>query len=324
MTSRPRLLLGRRLPPRVEARASERYAVTHNENDHVHSEASLIEAAEGHDALLCCATEPLSANVIAKLPSSLRIIATFSVGFEHIAIDAAHERGITVTNTPDVVTNATADVAMLCMLAAARRGFEADQLVRAQAWDKWSSTMLLGTHVTSKRLGIYGMGRIGRAIAQRARGFQMDIHYYNRSRLEPDLELDATYHESPESLLKVSDFLSLNAPSSAETHQFLNRERLAYLPDGAIIINTARGNLVDDDALIKALRSGKIAAAGLDVYDGEPAVNPDYLELPNTFLLPHLGSATHETRDEMGYMCLDNLDAFFAGHPCPNLVAPSS
>ena len=320
MSTRPRLLLTRKLPPNVEARAAVHYEVTPNPEDRLHTETSLIASAAGQDALLCCSTEPLTAAVIDALPASLRIISTFSVGFEHIDIEAARKRGITVTNTPDVVTNATADAAMLCLLGAARRGSEADRLVRSGGWEKWASTLMLGVHVTGKRLGIVGMGRIGRATAQRARGFDMTIHYYNRTQLDPALEQGATYHRTLGSLLEVSDFLSINAPASPETYRFLNRERIARLPDGAVVVNSACGNLIDDEALIEALRSGKVAAAGLDVYDGEPNLNPGYLELENTFLLPHLGSATRETRDAMGFMCLDNIDAFFAGRACPNPV----
>ena len=225
-----------------------------------------------------------------------------------------------VTNTPDVLNDATADVAMLCLLGAARRGAEGDRMVRAGGWLGWHSTMMLGVHVTGKRLGIFGMGRIGRAVARRARGFDMEIHYCNRSRLAPGLEDGAVWHDTPESLLAVSDFLSINAPSTPETRNFLDAERIARLPDGAVVVNTARGDLVDDDALIDALRSGKVAAAGLDVFAGEPNLDPRYRGLDNTFLLPHIGSASLETRDAMGYCCLDNLDAFFAGRPCPNAL----
>ena len=223
-----------------------------------------------------------------------------------------------VTNTPEVLNDATADVAMLCLLGAARRGAEGDRMVRAGEWVGWHSTMMLGVHVTGKRLGIFGMGRIGRAVARRARGFDMEVHYNNRSRLAPEIEGDAVWHDTVESLLAASDFLSINAPSTPETRKFLDAERIALLPDGAVVVNTARGDLVDDDALVDALRSGKVAAAGLDVFAGEPNLDPRYRTLDNTFLLPHIGSASHETRDAMGYCCLDNLDAFFAGRPCPN------
>ena len=233
---------------------------------------------------------------------------------------AARDVGIVVTNTPDVLTDATADTAMLCILAAARRGAECDRFVRGGGWDRWHTLLMLGTHVSGKRLGILGMGRIGQALARRARGFDMPIHYHNRRRLPPEQEQGATFHADPADLLAVSDFLSINCPSSPETVKFLNAERIAMLPEGAFVVNTARGNIVDDEALIAALRSGRVAAAGLDVFDNEPNLHPGYLDLDNVFMLPHVGSATHETRTAMGDTCLANLAAFFAGRPCPQAL----
>ena len=318
--SRARILATRRLPPNVTARLERDYDASLNPADEIYSSDTLLEKAAGHDGILCCSSERFTKEVIAALPERVRIIATFSVGYEHIDVEAAKKRGLMVTNTPDVLTDATADIAMLCLLGAARRGSEGDRMVREGRWTAWHTTMMLGTHVSGKRLGIFGMGRIGRAVARRARGFGMEIHYHNRSRLAPELEEDAVYHETPEALLEVSEFLSINAPSSPETVEFLDARRIAQLPRGAIVVNTARGNMIDDEALIAALRSGQVGAAGLDVFDGEPNVNPAYRELENTFLLPHLGSATHETRDAMGYCCLDNLDAYFAGKPCPTAL----
>ena len=312
-----KILVTRRMPANVEARVARDYQATLNADDGIYSSVEILDAAQGHDGIFCCSTESFSADVISALPESVKILATFSVGYEHIDIPAAQERGLKVTNTPDVLTDATADVAILCLLAAARRGAEGDRLVRADQWHGWYTTMMLGTHVSGKRLGVFGMGRIGRAVAQRGRGFGMQIHYHNRSRLSDGLEQGATFHETSESLLAVSDFFSINAPSSPETQKFLNAERIALLPDGAVVANTARGNMVDDDALIAALQSGKLAGAGLDVFDGEPNIHPGYRSLDNVFLLPHLGSATHETRDAMGFCCLDNLDAFFSGKACP-------
>jgi lactate dehydrogenase-like 2-hydroxyacid dehydrogenase len=206
---------------------------------------------------------------------------------------------------------------MLLMLGAARRGHEAQQMVRQGEWKGWTSTMLLGVDFEGKRLGIFGMGRIGQAVARRARGFGLAIHYHNRRPLPPDQEQGAVFHDSLESLLAVSDILSINAPSSAETRHILNAATIARLPDGAIVVNTARGDMVEDAALIAALKSGKLRAAGLDVFAGEPKLNPAYLDLPNTYLLPHLGSATIETRDRMGFMALDNIDAVLQGRPAP-------
>lgn len=315
-----RILVTRRMPPNVEARAARDYRATSNPEDRQLSPDELVDAAAGHDGIFCCSSEKFSADVIARLPDSVMIIATLSVGYEHIDIEVAKERGLVVTNTPDVLTDATADAAMLCLLGAARRGAEGDRLVREIRWERWTTTMMLGVHVSGKRLGVFGMGRIGRAVAQRGRGFGMIVHYYNRSRLAAELEQGAVYHETAEDLLAASDFLSINAPSSPETRRFLNAERIALLPDGAVVVNSARGDIVDDEALIAALKSGKVAAAGLDVFDGEPNIHPGYRELENTFLLPHLGSATHETRDAMGFCCLDNLDAYFAGKPCPTAL----
>ena len=202
---------------------------------------------------------------------------------------------------------------MLCLLGAARRGSEGDRLVREGRWDFWSPAFMVGSQVTGKRVGILGMGRVGQIMARRARGFDMEVHYHNRRRLAPELEAGAVFHETLESLLAVSDVLSLHCPAGPETRDLLNAERLALLPDGAILVNTARGALVDETALIAALESGKLAAVGLDVYKDEPGGNPRLAGLDNTFLLPHIGSATRETRDAMGFRALDNLDAFFAG-----------
>ena len=320
MPDKPSVLCTRRMPPNVEARLARDYRATLNPEDRIYSKDDLVAGSEGQDGIFCAGGDPMTAGCVERLPDSVRVIATYSVGYEHVAVDAAKARGIVVTNTPDVLNDATADVAMLCLLGAARRGAEGDRMVRAGEWVGWHSTMMLGVHVTGKRLGIFGMGRIGRAVARRARGFDMEIHYCNRNRLAPELEDGAVWHDTPESLLAVSEFLSINAPSAPETRKFLNAERIALLPDGAVVVNTARGDLVDDDALIDALRSGKVAATGLDVFAGEPNLDPRYRGLDNTFLLPHIGSASHETRDAMGYCCLDNLDAFFAGRPCPNAL----
>ncbi|SMF43321.1 Lactate dehydrogenase [Tistlia consotensis] len=320
MTDRPLVLATRRLPPAVTARLQRDYRATLNESDEVHSPDRLVALAEGCDAILCCSSEKFTAGLIGRLPASVRAIATFSVGYEHIDTAAAQARGIRVTNTPDVLTDATADITLLCLLGAARRAWEGEAMLRNGEWVGWSTTQLLGVHVTGKRLGIFGMGRIGRAVARRARGFDMQVHYHNRRRLPAEQEEGATYHADPDELLGLCDFVSLNFPASAETENFLNAERIARLPDGAVVVNTARGTVVDDDALIAALQSGKLAAAGLDVFRGEPKLDPRYRELPNAFLLPHMGSATIETRDAMGLKCLDNLDAFFAGKEPPDAL----
>lgn len=315
--TRARLLITRKLPDSVEQRAVRDYDATLNPDDHPYDGEALIRAAADQDALLITPTDKLSAALIERLPDGIRVVATFSIGTDHIDLDAARKRGLTITNTPGVLTDATADCALLLMLGAARRAFEGEQLVRTRRWSGWTPTQLIGADLGGKRLGIFGMGQIGRAVANRARAFGMSIHYSNRRRLTPDLEGDAVFHADPEALLRVSDVLSLNAPGTPETRHFLNARTLNLLPHGAIVINTARGSLIDDEALIDALKSGRIRAAGLDVFDGEPRVHPGYLDLPNTFLLPHLGSATERTRIAMGNSALDNIGAVLAGRQPP-------
>jgi lactate dehydrogenase-like 2-hydroxyacid dehydrogenase len=321
MPQKPTVLVTRKLPDAVEARLKRDYDARLNPSDKLLSAEEIVAGVQGADALLPCPTCKVTADMIRRFPDRLKAIATFSVGYEHIDIKAAKERGIAVGNTPDVLTDATADIALLLMLGAARGASEGERAVREATWGAWAPTGMLGVHMTGKRLGIYGMGRIGQAVAKRARAFDMQIHYHNRSRLSRDLEQGATFHERAEDMLPHCDFLSLNAPATPETTGFLNAERIKLLPDNAIVVNTARGPLVDDEALIAALKSGKLFAAGLDVYTGEPAINPGYRKIRNAFLLPHLGSATTETRVAMGMKAVDNLDAFFAGKPMPARVA---
>lgn len=322
MPKKPRLLVTRLLPPEVEARIARDYDAIVNPDDRIWTADGMIERAAGCDAILLTTTETMDAEVIARLPDSVRMIATFSVGVDHIDLKAAAARGVAVSNTPDVLTDATADVAVLCLLGAARLAQSAEATLREGRWTRWAPTEFLGVHVTGKRLGVLGMGRIGQGVAARMRGFGMAIHYHNRRRLPPEQEQGAVFHEDPEALLPVADFLSINCPLSEATRGFLDAGRIGLLPPGAVVVNTARGPIVDDEALISALRSGRVAAAGLDVFTGEPAFNRGYLDLPNAFLLPHIGSATVETRNAMGFTCLDNLDAHFAGRPLPNAVAP--
>lgn len=305
---KPILYVTRRLPPAVEARAARDYDARLNPDDHPVSSAELLAAAAGADALLCCPAERLDAAVIAALPASIRVIGTFSVGTDHIALDAAQARGIPVVNTPDVLSVATAECAMLLILAAARRAGEGERLLRAGRWTGWAPTQLLGTGVTGRRLGIFGMGRIGRELARMAGAFGMPVHYRNRTRLPPEQEAGTVFHASDETFLPVCDVLSLHAPGGPATRHWLNADRIALLPRGAVVANTGRGTLVDDAALVAALRSGQVAAAGLDVYDGEPRVDAGLLALENVVLLPHLGSATVETRDAMGMKVLDGID----------------
>jgi glyoxylate reductase len=320
--SRPKILVTRKLPPAVEARLEQDYQPELNAHDHIFAQGELLSRTEGADAMLVTVTDQIDRAFIEKLPVSVKMIATFSVGYDQIDVTAAHERGIIVSNTPDVLTNATADIALLLILGAARGAHAGEDAIRQNTWGNWAPTGYLGTDVTGKRLGILGMGRIGQAVARRARGFDMEIHYHNRARLPANQELGARYHDTPASLFAESDFLSLHATSTPQTQNIINQKALSLLPPGAIVVNTARGDLIDDEALIEALTSGRIAAAGLDVYRGEPKLDPRYRQLPNTFLLPHLGSATLETRNAMGFCALDNLDAFFSGKQPPNLVQP--
>jgi lactate dehydrogenase-like 2-hydroxyacid dehydrogenase len=313
MTAKPVVLVARRLPQAVEERLQRDYSARLNHDDQVYSSDQLIALAAGADAIIPCHTEKLTADVIARLPESVRAICSFSVGYDHIDLAAAKARGIAVTNTPEVLSDATAEIAMLLMLGAARRAHEGARMLRTNTWADWSATGQLGIQVTGKRLGIIGMGRVGQILARRARGFDMEIHYYNRHRLLPEIEQGAIYHPNVRDLAPHCDFLSVNCPATPETHHLVNAELLALLPDDAVVINTARGAVVDDDALIAALTSGKLFAAGLDVFNNEPNIDPRYRELDNTFLLPHIGSATRETRDAMGFRALDNLDALMAG-----------
>jgi len=321
MSGKPVILVTRKLPNAVEDRLRQDYRPRLNPDDRLYSSDELVALSEGADAIMPCHTERFSAEVIARLPDCVKAIANFSVGVDHVDLQAAAARGIIVTNTPDVLSDATAEIAILCMLGAARRASEGERLVRSAGWKDWSPAFMVGVQVTGKRVGIVGMGRVGQIVARRMRGFDMEVHYHNRRRIDPALEQGARFHESLEEMLPLCDVLSLNCPATPETAGLLNAERIALLPDGAIVINTARGALVDDDALIAALTSGKLHSAGLDVYNNEPAIDPRYRELENIFLLPHIGSATRETRDAMGYRALDNLDAIFAGREPGDRVA---
>lgn len=319
--AKPRLLITRKLRAAVEKRALQNYDAVFNEGDKVFSEDDLILACQGVDAVLPCHSEHFDAAVISAIGPRLKIIANHSVGTDHVDLDAAKAAGIVVTNTPDVLSDATAEIAILCMLGAARRGAEGDALVRSGRWTTWSPSFMVGRQVTGRRFGVLGMGRVGQVTADRARGFGMEIHYHNRRRLPDHLEKGAVYHPTLDDLLAVSDVLSLHCPATAENKNVMNARTLALLPDRAIVVNTARGALMDETALIAALRSGKLFAAGLDVFQTEPGGNPALSVLPNVFLLPHIGSATEETRDAMGFRALDNIDAFFAGQAPSDRVA---
>lgn len=319
--ARPVLWIPRRLSDATLARARRDYDVIVKDADTPGTADEIIAMSAQADAMIPCHSEHFTADVVARLDPRLKILANHSVGVDHCDLAALAARGIVVTNTPDVLSDATAEIAMLLMLGAARHAVTGDRLVRSGAWDSWSPSFMVGTQVTGARLGIVGMGRVGRAFARKARGFEMEIHYHNRSRLAPEDEQGAIWHESIDTLLPQAQFLSLHCPATPETRDLLNADRLAMLPRGAIVVNTARGALVDEEALIAALDSGHVAAAGLDCFKVEPGGNPAFAGRENVFMLPHVGSATRATRDAMGFRALDNLDAFFAGHAPTDRVA---
>ena len=311
------------LPEAVMNRARASYDVVAHGDDPKITIDELLETAKSVDALLITLNEKCRKDVIDRMPENIKCISTFSIGFDHIDLDACKARGIKVGNAPHGVTAATAEIAMLLLLGSARRASEGERMVRARAWPGWQPLQLVGRRLDGKKLGIYGFGKIGQALAQRARGFEMEIHYYDIYRQPPEKEkaLGAIYHDSLDSLLAVSEFFSINAPLTPETRHFFNKATIEKLPQGAIVVNTARGDLVNDEDMIAALKSGRLAYAGLDVFAGEPNINEGYYDLPNTFLFPHLGSAAIEARNQMGFELLDNIDAFFAGKEMPFKLA---
>ena len=314
-----KILITRKLIKSSEVHASKIFNAILNKEDKLLTNDELINQSNGCDGILSSLTEKLDSNLISKLPETVKIISNFAVGFGNIDIIAAKKRNIVVTNTPNVLTDATAEIAMLILLGAARRAKEGFNWVNKKNW-KWSADFLIGKQLSGSRLGILGMGRIGRALADRARSFDMEIHYYNRSRLDTKLEKGAIYHNSIESLLSVSDFFSINCPATKETKHIINKNTLKYFPNGAVLSNSARGDMIDDEAMIEALKSGKIYSLGLDVYNGEPNIHPEYLSLPNVYVLPHLGSATKKTRTAMGDLAINNIDEFFKSGKCKNTV----
>ena len=321
MTRKPVLWITRKLSPNTEVRAASNYDVILNNEDTAFSADEIVEMSEKVDAILPCHSERFDAGTVARLSDRVKIIANHSVGVDHCDLTALKAKGIIVTNTPDVLSDATAEIAMLLLLGAARRAAEGDMLVRTGRWDSWSPSFMVGTQVTGKRIGIVGMGRVGQVLADRCRGFGMEVHYHNRSRLPNAQEKGAIYHDSLETLLPLSQFLSLHCPATPETTGMINTQRLTQLPEGAILVNTARGALIVEDDLLSALESGHLAGAGIDCFVTEPGGNPAFAQHSNIFMLPHIGSATYETRDAMGFRALDNLDAFFAGKdPADRLI----
>ncbi len=316
----PRILVTRKMMPDAERRIASLFRATLNPDDRAMTPAEILDQARHHDGILLTSFDKLGPDFIPSLPDSIRIIATHSVGYDHLSIPQAKAKGIAVTNTPGVLTDATADIALLLILGAARGASWGDRMVRENRWGETTLVSPLGHDVSGKRLGILGMGRIGQAVARRAAAFGMEIHYHSRKPVDGGLAPGARYHARFEDMLPHSDFLSINCASTPETRGMVNATALALLPEGAIVVNTARGDIVDDDALIGALASGRLAAAGLDVFKGEPKIDPRYRGLDNVFLLPHIGSATPGTRSAMAHKCIDNLAQFFRGERPADLL----
>ena len=314
-----KILITRRLLRSCEDKAKELFDPNLNLNDELYSQKKLIDMSKGCEGILSALTDKLDLDTINQLPSTVKIISNFAVGFGNIDIEAAKQKGITVTNTPDVLTDATAEIGILLILGACRRASEGIEKAREGGW-VWSADMLIGKQLTGTRLGILGMGRIGQKIAKIAKSLGMIIHYHNRSKLSEDKEQGAIYHDNLNDLMKVSDVLSVCCPASKETINLINNDAIELLPKGAVVTNVARGDIVDDEALIDALERRKVYAVGLDVYKNEPNLNPSYLKHKSAFILPHLGSATKETRTAMANLAIDNLDEFFKTGRCKNKV----
>lgn len=322
--NRPKVIVTRKLPDPIETRMAELFDVTLNLADTPMDAAALKAAVADADVLVPTVTDDISAEIIAAAGKKLKLIANFGAGVNHIDLKAASGKGINVTNTPGVLTEDTADLTMALLLSVPRRLFEGEKILRAGEWTGWTPTFLMGHRIQGKRLGIIGMGRIGRAVARRARAFNMAVHYHNRSQLpaEVESELEATYWEDLDQMLTRMDFVSVNCPLTADTHRLLDRTRLKKLQPHAVIINTARGEIIDEEALADLIEVGRIAGAGLDVFEAEPEINPKLLSLDNVVLLPHMGSATVEARTAMGEKVLINIQAFTDGHRSPDRVLP--
>ena len=314
-----KILITRRLLRSSEDKAKDLFDANFNLNDELYSQKKLIEMSSGCDGILSALTDKLDEETINQLPDTIKIISNFAVGFGNIDLEAAKKRRIAVTNTPDVLTDATAEIGVLLILGACRRASEGIEKAREGGW-VWSADMLIGKQLTGTRLGILGMGRIGQKIAKIAKSLGMIIHYHNRSKLSEDKEQGAIYHDNLNDLMQVSDVLSVCCPASKDTINLINKDALELLPKGAVVTNVARGDIVDDDALLDALERRKVYAIGLDVYKNEPNLNPGYLKHKSAFILPHLGSATKETRTAMANLAIDNLDEFFNTGGCKNKV----
>ncbi len=324
--NKPIVVVTRKLPDAIETRMMELFDVRLNLDDHPMTAAELAEAVKIADVLVPTVTDRIDARILSQTGPNLRLIANYGAGVDHIDLASSRQRGITITNTPDVLTEDTADMTMALLLAVPRRLTEAERKLRSGDWPGWSPTWMLGHRIYGKRLGIIGMGRIGQAVARRARGFGLSIHYHNRRQVPEAVEnqLEATYWESLDQMLARMDFVSVNCPHTPATYHLLSARRLKLLRENAVIINTARGEIIDENALTRMLANGDIAGAGLDVFEHEPAVNPKLLALDNVVLLPHMGSATHEGRMDMGEKVLINIKTFVDGHAPPDRVLGDS
>ena len=314
-----KILITRKLIKDSEDKASKTFDPIFNSNDELYSQSKVIEMSKGCDGILTSLTDKMDKKTIDQLPDTIKIISNFAVGFGNIDLDAAKKKGIAVTNTPEVLSDATAEIGILLILGACRRAAEGIEAAREGGW-KWSADYLIGKQLTGTRLGILGMGRIGQKIAKIAKSLGMVIHYHNRSKLKDEKEDGAIYHDSIKSLFSVSDVLSICCPATKETENMINKDTVEYFPKGAIITNVARGDIIEDEALIDALNRRKIYAVGLDVYKNEPNLNPGYLKIKTAFILPHLGSATKDTRIAMANLAVDNIAEFFKTGNCINKV----
>ena len=320
--SKPVVVVTRKLPDMIETRMRELFDTRLNVDDSPMSTADLVEAVKTADVLVPCIRDRIDKQILAQAGDRLRLIANFGNGVDNIDVETATQRGITVTNTPGVLTEDTADMTMALILAVSRRLTEGERLVRSGTWEGWGPTLMLGHRIGGKRLGIIGMGRIGQAVARRARGFGLSIHYHNRRRVHPGIEaeLEATYWESLDQMLARMDIISINCPHTPATYHLLSARRLKLLRPSSMIVNTSRGEVIDETALAQALAAGELGGAGLDVFEHEPAVNPKLLELDKVVLMPHMGSATSEGRIDMGEKVIINIKTFIDGHTPPDRV----
>jgi glyoxylate reductase len=323
--NRTKVVLTRRLPEPVETRLKELFDVTLRDHDIPMSRAELVDAVKSCDVLVPTITDKIDAGLLGQAGENLKLIANFGAGIDHIDVETARQRGILVSNTPDVVTEDTADMAMALLMAVVRKIPQGLQAMQSGEWTGWSPTAYLGGRLGGRRLGILGMGRIGQAVARRASAFGMQIHYHNRRRLRPEIEntLGATYWESLDQMVARMDILSINCPHTPSTFHLMNARRLRLLKPSAVIVNTSRGEVIDENALTRMLRANELAGAGLDVYEHGTDINPRLRELENVVLLPHMGSATLEGRVEMGEKVIINIKTFADGHRPPDMVVPS-